>query len=1094
MKLLDLIAQDANNALSGAGNFLKKYVQPAVQPIEQNIQQDASQLGNDAVNAANTVGKTIGSQPIISPPSIPLLKTPQFPSVFDTVRAVTNLAGGVNESPLTSFLSGNVQKIPSQVEDEAKQYNDSMKLIGQDPNTLSPQQRQQQQDAVSGLFPTGGVETVGKKATATLFKNAVEKVTPEVESTASKLFGDAVTNPVSQDLINVQKQMEDTVNNTPQAIKGVKGTATKVANYLFGNPALRGGRGVIASDSTAGKTLVDTIDQAEAHASNLVGQASAKLHQALQPLSNDELTGLSDVIEGKAKPISQAQQNAANVWKGIRQDIHSLGTDTGMDIGKIENYFPHYSIQDGKPALDEGSFINRGSNLDYGNLVKSREKDAIYSKNPNVLFDYINHAYNNIVKRSYYGKGDQNLYNLAKKTANPGQVSSILDDILGKGNRGGIGNKIASGITSLENTKLGFLSPLTNLTQQLSAIGRTDLPTAVKTYGRMISNPEQSVLNAIKAGEISPDLGNKVLKKMGSLENPSIGSKWLNFIKFAGAEKANRIFSVNAGMEYASKLGQQAKNGSMAAIRELNRLGFSHPMSMTEQDLINAGRKISQETQFSTKPGELPQGWETPVGRVVTQFKGFAYKQSGFVKKELQRVASEASKGNFKPLAGALVAYGVGAPLAGEIINDARSLVTNNKRQDNSPLERYLDDIASGSSLGLLDNVGGLLGQYGDTGVLSTLFGAFGGDVAKTAGAVADTYKGLSNYDPSQSLNENLDPHNTTKRLILRSIPGIGSTLSNTLVPNDYVENVWGGVNNGLNKNDNATYNSLKAIDPQAAEQFRQQNQVSQQPQKNAFSSLFGSSQPDWTTTPKNKSEQTAFNKQVDSALANNSPVPATALNTRYFGGKTYDKGNNTDKQNILSEALKVKNDQYLTPDQKNQIIDSANINSSDLNYYQAASANATDRLQTLMSYAAANQDNRNQLIQNLAMGLRTVGGKQLFSTSMFSQLYNEGYITKPEQNLLSAIKYDPVYNKFYVTKSYQSGSSGNGSSGVLTAAKYKSYVSSLNTIFKSTIKPPSSGTQIASLVKRIAAPKFNSSTLAIKPKKTSQLFQTQLS
>jgi len=204
---------------------------------------------------------------------------------------------------------------------------------------------------------------------------------------------------------------------------------------------------------------------------------------------------------------------------------------------------------------------------------------------------------------------------------------------------------------------------------------------------------------------------------------------------------------------------------------------------------------------------------------------------------------------------------------------------------------------------------------------------------------------------------------------------------------------------------------------------------------------------------PKTKKEQEAFNKTVDNALSSGTTdLPDSAIIIRFFDGKTYDKSARSGQRDILDQMLKVAQDQYLTPEQKTKIANAAKIDPLDLQYYKTASMNQNDRLEGLLSYARnADPNKRDELISNLILGKKEVGGKSMFSTSMFDRLYDEGIISKDEKALIAAVKYDPIYNKFYMDRDYKG-------SGGLTPAKIKSYVTSVNSLFKKTIKTKSEG------------------------------------
>jgi len=212
---------------------------------------------------------------------------------------------------------------------------------------------------------------------------------------------------------------------------------------------------------------------------------------------------------------------------------------------------------------------------------------------------------------------------------------------------------------------------------------------------------------------------------------------------------------------------------------------------------------------------------------------------------------------------------------------------------------------------------------------------------------------------------------------------------------------------------------------------------------------LGGSSSGKGITVPKTPKEKKSFEKAVDTALENGAvDLSEDVIITRFFDGKTYDKSARSGQQDILDAALKVADDEYLTPEQKTKIVNSAKIDEVDLQYYRTASLDQTDRLEGLLMYAYEAPENRDEFIQDLILGKRAVGGKSMFSTTMFDRLYDEGLISKEEKALIAAVKYDPVFNKFYMDRDYKGGGSGDGG-----ASKVRSYISSINALHKSPFK-----------------------------------------
>lgn len=181
----------------------------------------------------------------------------------------------------------------------------------------------------------------------------------------------------------------------------------------------------------------------------------------------------------------------------------------------------------------------------------------------------------------------------------------------------------------------------------------------------------------------------------------------------------------------------------------------------------------------------------------------------------------------------------------------------------------------------------------------------------------------------------------------------------------------------------------------------------------------------------------------------NNKKEPTEdAILNHYFEGKTYDTANRKERTSMLNSLVEVMEDEKLSPEMKAKITSAAGVSSEDLAYYQGASLSQEDRLEAVLELANQDYETRDDLINQLAMGKRSVGGKAMFSTAMFDRLYDDGLISKDEKALLSAIKYDPIYNKFYMDRDYK-GASGSG--GGMTASKIKSYITSINSLHKNT-------------------------------------------
>jgi hypothetical protein len=435
------------------------------------------------------------------------------------------------------------------------------------------------------------------------------------------------------------------------------------------------------------------------------------------------------------------------------------------------------------------------------------------------------------------------------------------------------------------------------------------------------------------------------------------------------------------------------------------------------------------------------------------------------------------------------VVLGIADPIAGEIVNDFKAAIKNKKRDDvDSFTERYVSNILAAHSFGLLDSstLKGLVGGYGESGIASTIGGPSAGDAVKIATGVKDAAAGLSNYDPEKGFLDNVDPTSATRRNLVKEIPGVGQTIANTTIDNAYIDNQFGGVNEGLNKKDKEQYKNLQQIDPAAAEKFKAENQYSDKAKEEGSGSFldnfFGGKKEgkaSWDTKPTSKKAETEYNSMVDKALETGAEVPENALNQRFFKGKNYGKKDLSDRKDILESMTKVMNDEFLTDAQKAEIAQSAGVPVDDLEYYKMASMDAPERLQGLLTYAESGSEDRNQFVSALIQNKKVVGGKAIMDSTMVDSLYDRGLIDKEEKALINAVKYDQIYEKFYVDRDYQAkygkGGTNDQAAAKKVASKVKAYVNSLNSLNKDSISTETKSTK-ASLktptARSIAAPK----------------------
>lgn len=192
----------------------------------------------------------------------------------------------------------------------------------------------------------------------------------------------------------------------------------------------------------------------------------------------------------------------------------------------------------------------------------------------------------------------------------------------------------------------------------------------------------------------------------------NIVSKYLRAIGFSPIERWNRVMTVATSQEWAIKdalpaLIRDFANGKYR--RELLRLGLSNDEINTavskgrwSQDQLNRiGLKAVDSGQFRYGALDLPLSWQSPWGKVATQFKSFVWQQGTFVKNV---IVDEARNGNYHPLMTfLLVTQMLGEPIiAVKRLPKAVTSWEDVFRTDLNMIERVIDTQLSVAGLGIL--------------------------------------------------------------------------------------------------------------------------------------------------------------------------------------------------------------------------------------------------------------------------------------------------------------------------------------------------------------------------------------------------------
>ena len=154
-------------------------------------------------------------------------------------------------------------------------------------------------------------------------------------------------------------------------------------------------------------------------------------------------------------------------------------------------------------------------------------------------------------------------------------------------------------------------------------------------------------------------------------------------------------------------LGRLQRNGSdRLALKVFKEAGVSADAALrrghlTDAELARFMRAGARVEQF-TDPTAIPAAWQsTTTGQLMSLWSKWMYQSTRFMVRE---ILGEATKGNIKPLARALVAYG----LAGEVTQDLVAFFRGRRRTQNL-VRRIVEDYATTEMLALAEDIfGGL--------------------------------------------------------------------------------------------------------------------------------------------------------------------------------------------------------------------------------------------------------------------------------------------------------------------------------------------------------------------------------------------------
>lgn len=418
--------------------------------------------------------------------------------------------------------------------------------------------------------------------------------------------------------------------------------------------------------------------------------------------------------------------------------------------------------------------INREKQPGFKLLEGARDLNLpFWDPNPNrVIPRYVSSAKSRIAEIDLLGPNYEKLYKLTEQMRAEGADWEFAQRAIGRMKGAdrlqtvfGMAPEMQGKIREIQVvTKLG-LSSIPNATQSTNTAlytGTRQTAKQIANFFSKASNKKEMVDWALKTGATLESSLNQLY--MGTGIEGSMAQSFLKKTGFIQLEKFNRIIAANAGKGYAQDMAKRLLKNPKDALakRAFKKLGIKTSNiiargNIAEEELVKASQGIVNMTQFRAGPMDLPLWFSSPYGRMVTQFKSFAFNQAKLIKNLLKE---EVARGNFAPLIRAVAIM----PILGEGVKDIRTLLTGQVR-DEKGLDRLLDNVSSVGGIGMVNDLYQAARYNSMAGFMA---GPTVSDLGKATTGVVKSTQGK----PRQ-----------LERFILRQAPIVGPMLANTFTP-----------------------------------------------------------------------------------------------------------------------------------------------------------------------------------------------------------------------------------------------------------------------------------------------------------------------
>lgn len=419
----------------------------------------------------------------------------------------------------------------------------------------------------------------------------------------------------------------------------------------------------------------------------------------LMLLKNDRATYIRAVneIQSKLKFKSEAE---ASEWIKVH-----LGPERNTEATIKRLMEGKMSEQDAADALK--NYIDSNTRRTVGNLERTRELhlNAARLSPQNELETYLARASRGIKEVEHYGKELENIDRLILGMRLNGEDFKFAErakkHIIGT-NEEAEWMKLFQPMMNIQiMTKLGF-AQIANATESINLLMLANSKSMLKGLNFMMTTEGKEFVR--KSAAWADTIQREIFDMSRTGFSQKLATKFLKYSGFTFTEKFNRAWGAATGKFYAPEAAAKFfRNPNSRRWRiSMEELGLNPKEvlaqggKLTEDQILTASKRLA-DTAFKRYGSlDLPMFFSHPLGRLMLQFKRFAFTQGRLMKNELF------VKRNPRAWAMFLAAF----PIVGEGLANTRSAISGYDRPegfglDRETLERLLDNYAWLGSFGV---------------------------------------------------------------------------------------------------------------------------------------------------------------------------------------------------------------------------------------------------------------------------------------------------------------------------------------------------------------------------------------------------------